>query len=150
MSNFELRAQELVERVPVVSLWQPWAWLVVHGPKDVENRTWTLPKGMLGKVIHIHASLKEDTWAWTEAQSLCLRNGYDPAQIPSAIKLQYGGIIGRVRVVEYLPPAPSGEPRAPWHMPEQWGWRLAERTPVSFVPMRGYQRFWRVPASVIG
>jgi len=23
-----------------ISLWQPWAWAILHAGKDVENRTW--------------------------------------------------------------------------------------------------------------
>jgi hypothetical protein len=32
----------LAERIPnrALSLKQPWAWAVIHGPKDIENRRW--------------------------------------------------------------------------------------------------------------
>ncbi|MDD3038836.1 ASCH domain-containing protein [Bacteroides sp.] len=37
---------------------QPWASLIVHGIKDIENRTWPCPKKYIGKRVLIHASAK--------------------------------------------------------------------------------------------
>lgn len=50
--------------IPAISLWQPWAWLLVHGHehangKRVENRGWPLPtgpSGMAGAWCLIHAA----------------------------------------------------------------------------------------------
>lgn len=39
-----------------LSIRQPWAWLVVHGPKRIENRSWHLPPSMVGQRIYIHAA----------------------------------------------------------------------------------------------
>lgn len=27
-------------KLPILSIRQPWAWLIVNGYKDIENRTW--------------------------------------------------------------------------------------------------------------
>ena len=35
---------------------QPWASLIVHGIKDIENRTWSCPKKYLGQRVLIHSS----------------------------------------------------------------------------------------------
>ena len=37
---------------------QPWAWLIVNGIKDVENRNWPLPEKYLGQLVLIHASAR--------------------------------------------------------------------------------------------
>lgn len=41
-----------------LSIKQPWAWLIVQGHKDVENRTWWPPQAVIGQRIYIHAGLK--------------------------------------------------------------------------------------------
>jgi ribosomal protein S27E len=40
----------------VLSIKQPWAYLICSGIKDVENRTWRCPKEYVGKRVLIHAS----------------------------------------------------------------------------------------------
>jgi hypothetical protein len=32
-----------------ITIKQPWASLIVHGIKDIENRTWSCPKKYLGR-----------------------------------------------------------------------------------------------------
>lgn len=39
-----------------LSFKQPWAWLMVKGYKDIENRFWRLPEKMKGQRIYVHAS----------------------------------------------------------------------------------------------
>lgn len=39
-----------------ISIKQPWASLIVHGIKDIENRTWACPKKYIGQRVLIHAS----------------------------------------------------------------------------------------------
>ena len=43
-----------------LSLTQPWAWSMMHGPKLVENRTWPCPEHMIGVPFAMHASAKWD------------------------------------------------------------------------------------------
>ena len=38
-----------------ISIKQPWASLIVHGIKDVENRTWKCPQKYIGQRVLIHA-----------------------------------------------------------------------------------------------
>lgn len=45
----------------VLSVKQPWAYLLCAGIKDVENRTWKLPEDLKGQRVLIHASAKWDT-----------------------------------------------------------------------------------------
>lgn len=40
----------------VISIKQPWSYLECAGIKDIENRTWKLPKKYIGKRVLIHAS----------------------------------------------------------------------------------------------
>lgn len=47
-----------------ISIRQPWASLIAHGIKDIENRTWKCPQKYIGQRVLIH-SLKntvKDGW----------------------------------------------------------------------------------------
>ena len=48
-----------------LSIRQPWAWLIVNGYKDVENRTWDCPATFHPpERIYVHAGLKQDYGAY--------------------------------------------------------------------------------------
>ncbi len=57
-----------------LSLWQPWAWLVVNGHKDIENRKWRLPRTFqVPQRVYIHAglsmaTLRPDDLEWIQEQ----------------------------------------------------------------------------------
>ncbi len=74
-----------------LSVRQPYAWLLVNGIKDVENRTWNTP--YRGPLL-IHASAKamtRDDWDWL--REVC--GDYEiPVPDPAAIHL--GAIIGAI------------------------------------------------------
>lgn len=40
-----------------ITIRQPWASLIAHGIKDVENRTWKCPKRYIGERVLVHSSL---------------------------------------------------------------------------------------------
>lgn len=73
-----------------LSVRQPWAWLIIHGGKDIENRTWAT--AFRGPVL-IHASKVIDKAAYQELQQRGV-------QLPPVEKLKTGGIIGRVNIVD--------------------------------------------------
>lgn len=39
-----------------ITIKQPWASLIVHGIKDIENRTWPCPRKYIGQRVFIHAA----------------------------------------------------------------------------------------------
>ena len=79
----------------ILSVKQPWAHLIIHGAKNVENRTWrTDYRGP----VAIHASLKpdDDDKAW----ELAAEKGEDGVVfIPH---MDYGKIIGVVELVDCI------------------------------------------------
>ena len=95
-----------------ISIKQPWASLIVHGIKDIENRTWATK--YRGKVL-IHAS---GTWfkypendrtlgnLFTDAQWEKIRENYDKNLYsilePKAIidRLPTSAIIGEVEIID--------------------------------------------------
>ncbi len=82
-----------------LSIRQPWAWLVLHGGKDIENRTWhTKHRGQF--LVHASAGCTHKQWA--EAVSFALEAGLikHPAEVPPINDLLRGGIIGSVDLVD--------------------------------------------------
>ena len=68
----------------ILSIWQPWAHLIAHGSKNIENRSWqTKYRGP----ILVHASSNIDREA-------CRERGVDAA------KLQAGGGVGIAEITD--------------------------------------------------
>ncbi len=118
MSTFDM----IQKNQYVISIQQPWAWLIVHGFKDVENRTWAT--NYRGKLL-IHASQRFDKagYEWV------IKN-FD-IQIPSPSIFERGGIVGEVKLVDCVKAHES-----------QWfsgpdGFVLSEAHPLPFKQMRG-------------
>jgi hypothetical protein len=97
---------------------QPWAWLIVHGYKDIENRTWpTRTRG----TIYIHAA-KGMTWEEYE-QCREIATGIYPElslSFPAFEDLDRGAIVGRVKIVGC-----TERSRSEWFF-GPWGFELAE------------------------
>lgn len=115
---------------------QPWAWAIIHGPKRIENRTWRCSH--IGPLL-IHAG-KSREWI----------GSHDPEALPNCPEeddFVYGAIIGMVTMVG-CEPITRQLGRAFAEGP--WCWMLCD--PVAFhpVPYRGAQGLFDVPQSVIG
>lgn len=126
-----------------LSLTQPWAWLVVHGGKDVENRCWnTKRRGAF--LVHAAKGMTDEQYA--AAVSFALRVGGPELanRIPVRCDLERGGIIGAANLYTVIHPLrPSEMPRRlPWHMPEQYGFVLGDQRPLAFLPCKGALGFW--------
>lgn len=83
-----------------VTIWQPWAWLIVEGIKRVENRSWSLPGSYRGPLV-IHAGKSRAGLHWTE--DLTIRDLVP--NLPARKDLPRGMIVGVVEVVRCLPVA---------------------------------------------
>jgi len=155
-----LQPETIADRA--LTLWQPWAWLVAHGHKNIENR----PRGFSHKSFRgefwIHASQESERSirSWPAALELCAKILGDDFRIPDARGLAYGAIIGRATITGIYPPREPvrndldalirGDGWSPWHFPDQYGFKLENaRALKEPVPCRGYQGFWRVPADVL-
>ena len=68
----------------ILSIRQPWAYLITQGSKNIENRSW--PTNYREQFL-VHASLNIDRQA-------CLEHGLDPK------KLQTGGVVGIAKIVD--------------------------------------------------
>jgi ASCH domain len=93
--------------LPCLSIRQPWAWLILHGGKDIENRDW--PTKRRGRVL-VHAAngmtLEEWSSAWEFAGATARQKGRDARLTASTI--ERGGIVGSVEIVDCTETSPSG------------------------------------------
>ncbi len=131
-----------------LSLRQPWAWMVVHGGKGIENRRWnTNRRGEF--LIHAAKGMTRDEY---DDAVYFAREVNPKLVVPAFAALERGGIVGRARIVDVLPPC-SAEPSLfqkpcthPWHMPAQFGFVLEGVEALPFRALRGELGFFRVSA----
>jgi hypothetical protein len=129
-----------------ISLWQPWAWAILHAGKDVENRVWrTIHRGPL----LLHAAKRRVTQEEAEnfvdllddilgarrvSELLPIGSCYD-----TIIGLPKGGIVGRVDVVGCRRGVES-----PWAFSDQYQWIVENPTPLPFKAVKGERGFFEV------
>lgn len=128
-----------------ISIMQPWAWLIVNGHKDIENRDWRTKRR--GPVL-IHTGLKRDTWAHEallegrcpasgEPISDELRLAYTRADGAQPVsKVQRGGIVGVATITGCVDDSDSR-----WFV-GRYGFTLADARPLPFMPMKGKLSFF--------
>ena len=123
----------------VLSVRQPWAWMIIHGGKDVENRN--RPTKLRGRVL-IHASKGMTRMEYEDACDWVSFDARMGISIPDYDALDRGGIIGSVEIVGCIrhPGQPFG--RSPWFF-GPYGYALANPQPIQFIPCRGALGFWR-------
>lgn len=116
--------------LPALAIRQPYAWLVVNGIKDIENRS--RRTNYRGQVL-IHASLNEGLLFADSLSELSARAGIE---LPGAFKT--GGIIGVAEIV-----ACERRHGSDWKDPSSWGWVLVNAKPLPFRPCQGALGFFR-------
>ena len=107
-----------------ISIRQPWAWLIVNGYKDVENRTWyTSHRGPL----LICASKALDPY-FDEIRRDVLAQG---VEFPDAEHIERGGVVGQVNIVDCVTESSSEWFNGPY------GFVLEDAQPLPFQPCKG-------------
>jgi hypothetical protein len=121
-----------------LSIRQPWAWLIVHGGKDVENRSWhTKHRGRF--LVHASQGCTKDEWC--DAYWFCHNHGLTLP--PPIIELRRGGIVGSVELVDSVDTSES-----PWYMGEK-AFLLVDPKPLLFAPLKGRLNFFEVPNELV-
>jgi hypothetical protein len=125
-----------------LSILQPWAHLIIHGGKDIENRTWKLPERIKGQRVAIASSLYESAEDWSAAYEI-IEGRNLPIKIPPAVKLPYGSILGTVEIVDCVTASDS-----PWFS-GPYGFVLRDPRPLATpIPYKGRLGFWTVPDAI--
>lgn len=151
-----------------LTLKQPWASLIANGTKQIENRTYPVPKTVRGHKVAIHAGKGFDSdWRKLEVFDFCLQNECDAAE--EAFKREAGRILCTARIVGQvrLRPIPGATPLEeliwwgnridctderkdeicadPFWQREHYGWVLEDIKPVVSLKIhRGMLGFWTV------
>jgi hypothetical protein len=117
-----------------ISLRQPWAWGVIYGGKDIENRHWATH--YRGPIL-IDAAHGMTHAEYNEAYRFILKAAH--SEPPPFDTLNRGGIIGAVRIVDCVEQSDS-----PWFMGPH-GFVLADPQPLAFLPFCGQLGIFDVP-----
>jgi hypothetical protein len=112
-----------------LSIRQPWAWLIVMGYKDVENRTWSTR--FRGRFL-VHAGKKFDHtgYRWVASEM--------GLAMPEPHEFACGGIVGMAEIVDCVTQHDS-----PWFF-GPYGFVLENARPLQFAPLRGSLGFFDV------
>lgn len=109
-----------------LSIRQPWAWLIVHGYKNIENRDWYTP--MRGEFwIHTGKQFDKDGLRW-------VREHFPGIALP--IEFKTGGIIGKAILAGCF-----AEYKSPWFF-GPYGFLIEQAQEVPFVPLPGKLGFF--------
>jgi len=120
----------------VIVIRQPWAWLIVNGFKDIENRTWnTRYRGAL--LIQASAGFpsKRDL---EEIRLFALERG---VRLPE--DFERGGIVGKVQLDDCVTTS-----RSKW-FEGPIGWVLSKPKKYRFIPLKGQLGLFDPPDKVV-
>lgn len=126
-----------------LSIRQPWAWLIVNGHKDIENRVWSTARR--GQIL-IHASAGMTKAEYDDVVELL---DYDDVlsaidiQLPKREALDRGGIVGTA----FLDGSTTSS-QSPWFFGPH-GLLLRDAKPLPFVPFKGMLGFFDVPDHMV-
>lgn len=118
---------------PALSIRQPWAWLILHAGKDVENREW--PTKLRGRIL-VHAGKGMTVDEYASAAMFAERCGV--TKLPAIAELQRGGIVGAVELVDCVEASTS-----PWFV-GRFGFVLRNPEVLPFRDLKGQLGFWGV------
>jgi|ERR1700732_2893733 ASCH domain len=100
--------------LPALAVRQPWAWSIVNGFKDIENRSRRTHH--LGLLL-IHASLSRDSYA-ENVQLIKTKHG-----ISVPVEVDTGGIVGVVDVIDCVE-----SHKSKWFLSGNFGWGIGKAT----------------------
>ena len=136
-----------------LSVRQPWAWLIVNGYKDIENRNWyTVIRGP----VLIHASSTVDMHALNYFRYISVQysdwiQDVHPDMIIAAkacakfmnnVENRFGGIggiVGYTRIIDCV------EQHESCWFEGKYGFVLKDSRPLNFTPIKGQLKFFSIP-----
>nr|DAL35619.1 MAG TPA_asm: ASCH domain protein [Caudoviricetes sp.] len=123
-----------------ISIKQPWASLIAHGIKDIENRTWSCPKKYLGQRVLIHASGCHGKKFQINLTDEQMKQAFPLISEKSTSgKWEFGAIIGSVVISDCVQNHPSV-----WAEKGVWNWVLKDAVLFDkpIMNVKGKLGFW--------
>lgn len=136
-----------------LSIRQPWAWLIVQGFKDIENRDWKYAPSYRGPLL-IHAPQKADIrgdlrWVkhnipgWGKIVEELIRLQTEESMAMSEI-FKTGGFVGMAYLNDVVEISDS-----PWFT-GKFGFKLRQQQPLkNFIPYKGQLGLFDIPTEII-
>jgi hypothetical protein len=139
------------QRIPVISLYGPWANWVALGWKTIETRTHPRLKSLVGKTIGIHVALKWDDDALEAAAPFLSQ--FQISRTQQFLRVG-GGIICTAFAYDHreLDSLDNGSSLIDCTHLTRYGLFLRDIRPIEVIPAKGKQGIWYadIPAQVIG
>lgn len=111
-----------------ISIKQPFAWLLINGYKDLENRNW---KTNFRDDILIHASKEVDTSGYT-----FVKTNYPDIKLPDIDKFERGGVVGKITITDVVEKSTSR-----WFF-GSYGFVMENPIKCKFHPCKGSLSLW--------
>jgi len=120
-----------------ISVRQPWAWAIIHGGKDVENRGRRDPwRDAIGKRLWIHAAKTVEVADYGTVRRLAGATPPDPMPLGALIGSVLIHDVHHARDCDRL--SEGLERCSPWAQPDQWHIVLNDPVPLADpIPCRG-------------
>lgn len=155
-----------------ITVHQPWASLIAIGEKNVENRDWHPPDGLLGSWIAIHAGKSYDRDTWLNAVTMAKRANAQPDWIRKAdtwfeksrnmteragkqeLKrvlsdaVPYGAIVALAKIEAIVDKDSLTPETQPWFL-GTFGWVLSGVTQIEPEACGGQQGLWPVQGELL-
>lgn len=140
VSTFNKNKKEIMKAITIK---QPWASLIVHGIKDIENRTWPCPRKYIGQRVFIHAAGSHGRKFSIDLTDAQTKAAFATIAIETMFgNMPFGSIIGSVEIVDCSINHPSI-----WAEKGVYNWILAN--PILFNKpienVKGKLSFWEYP-----
>jgi len=123
--------------VKALSIRQPWAWMILHAGKDIENRDWqTKFRG----TVYIHASKwfrDQEVFETFQDMKPIMKEDRPQATIGD-LRAMCGMIVGTVDIVDCVSQSTS-----PWFF-GRYGFVLENPKPITPFPVKGKLNFFEV------
>jgi len=148
----------------VITLWQPWAFLVARGDKKIETRSWKAPKELMGQRIAIHAakafSKEMQELCWTQPfRGILLKNGFNMSfsDMPLGKVVATAKLMACLKIINYQPgclratlengnEVINNEYHFGDYTPGRYAWILEDIQPLEEpVQAKGMQKLWNLP-----
>jgi hypothetical protein len=125
--------------VKILSVQQPWSYLIAHGLKDVENRNWTTRyRGLV--LIHAGKKFQDEAVDWILDRLTAGEQKRFPMRKSA---FECGAIVGIARLADVVT-----ESESKWFV-GTYGWVFDKAMPLSPIPMRGSLGLIDAPAEIV-
>lgn len=121
-----------------LSVRQPWAWLIAHGYKPIENRTW--PTKFRGRVlIHAGVTMTKEDYAACFIFIAGIPHENVGWRVPAydLLRKECGGIVGEAEIIDCVE-----ESTSPWFVGD-YGFVLRNQKVLPFQPCKGALGFFK-------